>query len=309
MSSTINRYPAACCGWEASFDSKEKIQDIFDRVLEVILNYAKQNYNILKRRKLDIAIDIHKIPYYGNKNDHYVMEGQSDKGTNHFYQFITSSIVVAGKRFTLNAIPFHKLDNLEDLVDILIKKAKDKIHIGKVYLDRGFDRPKIINVLKENRVKFLMPKVRSPTVKAWMRKSIGVKARIIEDFEIGTHKDKAVTRLVLVNDEEGIQRAFITNLRIPVQLTHHLYTFYSKRWGIETSYRNLDHDFKAKTTSKNFHIRLFYFLFSVALYNLWVLVNIVISMALYGRLTDKPIITAKLFSVVLYRASIEDPPT
>ena len=114
---------------------------------------------------------------------------------------------------------------------------------------------------------------------------------------------------ILVNDEEGIQRAFITNLRIPVQLTHHLYNFYSKRWGIETSYRNLDHDFKAKTTSKNFHIRLFYFLFSVALYNLWVLVNIVISMALYGRLTDKPIITAKLFSVVLYRASIEDPPT
>src|SRR3989344_7355327 len=291
------------------FESKEKIQDIFDRVLEVILNYAKQNYNILKRRKLDIAIDIHKIPYYGNKNDRYVMEGQSDKGTSHFYQFITSSIVVAGKRFTLNAILIHKLDNLEDLVDILIKKAKDKIHIGKVYLDRGFERPKVINVLKENRIKFLMPKVRSLTVKAWMRKSIGVKARIIEDFEIGTHKDKAVTRLILVNDEEGIQRAFITNLKIPVQLTHHLYNFYSKRWGIETSYRNLDHDFKAKTTSKNFHIRLFYFLFSIALYNLWVLVNIVISMALYGRLTDKPIITAKLFSVVLYRASTEDPPT
>ena len=37
---------------------------------------------------------------------------------------------------------------------------------------------------------------------------------------------------------------------------------YSKRWGIETGYRNLDHDFKAKTTTRNYHIRLFYFLFS-----------------------------------------------
>ena len=63
----------------------------------------------------------------------------------------------------------------------------------------------------------------------------------------------------------------------------YLYKFYSKRWGIETGYRQIDHDFKAKTTSKNYHIRLFYFLFSVDLYNLWVLVNIVVSMTIYGR--------------------------
>jgi len=286
------------------FKYTEQIKDTFETVFDVIFNFAKKNYKELRRRQLDIAIDIHKIPYYGDKNDYFVIESKQDRGTNHFFKFITCSIVVAGKRFTIDAIPMHKLDNLEDLVEKLIKRAKSKISIDKVYLDREFDKPKIINILKKNRVKFVMPKVRSETVKAWMRKSSGVKARIIKDFKIG-QKGKAVVNLILVDDEEGVKRAFITNFDIPVQLTHYLYSWYSKRWGIETSYRNLDHDFKPRTTSKNYNIRLFYFLFSVCLYNLWVLVNIVVSLALYGRLSDKPLITAKLFSIVLYKVQVE----
>jgi len=293
----------------SKFNSTEKIKEMFEKIFDVIFEFAKKNYKLLNRRKVDIAYDIHKIPYYGNKSDFYVMEGQPERGTSHFYQFLTCSIVMHGQRFTLDAIPIHKLDNIHELLDKSLERVKQKIKIDKAYLDRGFDKPKIINVIKEHKIKFIMPKIRSPTVKAWMRKSEECKARFIENFEIGTHKDKAIVNLILVDDKEEIKRAFITNFYIPEQLAHYLYTFYSKRWGIETSYRNLDHDFKAKTTSKNYHIRLFYFLFSIVLYNLWVLVNIVVSMKLFGRLRDKPIITAKLFAVVLYRVSYEDPPT
>ncbi|MBU2634457.1 MAG: hypothetical protein KJ674_04395 [Nanoarchaeota archaeon] len=286
--------------------SLDQLKISFETVFDVIFNFAKRNYKELRRRKLDIAIDIHKIPYYGNKNDPYVAEGKYERGTTHFYVFITCSIVVAGKRFTLDALPIHKLDSLEDLVNKIIKRAKSKINIDKVFLDREFDKPNIINVLKKNRVKFIMPKIRSKTVKAWMRKSENCKARVIKDFEIG--KNKAVVNLILVDDKESIKRAFITNFDIPFQLTHYLYSWYSKRWGIETSYRNMDHDFKPRTTSKNYCIRLFYFLFTVCLYNLWVLVNICISLTLYGRVLEKPIITAKLFSIVLYKVSVKDPP-
>lgn len=286
------------------FKYSEQIRSIFETVFDVIFNFAKQNYKELRKRQLDIAIDIHKIPYYGDKNDYFVIESKQERGTNHFFKFITCSIVVSGRRFTIDAIPMHKLDNLEELVEQIIKRAKSKISIDKVYLDREFDKPKIINILKKNRVKFVMPKVRSDTVKAWMRKSQGIKARIIKDFEISKGENKAVVNLILVDDEEGIKRAFITNFDIPEQLSHYLYRWYSKRWGIETSYRNIDHDFKPRTTSKNYNIRLFYFLFSVCLYNLWVLVNIVVSLALYGRLLDKPLITAKLFSIILYQVQV-----
>ena len=292
----------------SKFNSVEKVKEMFISIFDVIFNFAKQNYKLLNRRKVNIAYDTHKIPYYGDKNDPFVTEGKPERGTNHFYQFLTCSIVVAGQRFTIDAIPIHKLDNIHELIDKSLERVKRKINIDKAYFDRGFDKCKIINTIKKHNIKFIMPKIRTETVKSWMRKSENCKARVIENFEIGK-KEKAIVNLILVDDEEGIKRAFITNFKIPEQLTHYLYFWYSKRWGIETSYRNLDHDFKARTTTKNYHIRLFYFLFSVCLYNLWVLVNICVSLTLYGRLSEKPIITAKLFAVVLYRIVYEDPPT
>jgi putative transposase len=59
-------------------------------------------------------------------------------------------------------------------------------------------------------------------------------------------------------------------------------------------------DFRPKTTSKNYVIRLFYFLFSVCLYNLWELVNVIL--ALVRQVDPKtPIIAAKLFGTILFR--------
>lgn len=285
------------------FESLEDIKIIFERIFDVILNFAKKECHLLRKRKVDVAVDIHKIPFYGQNMD-YIVGGKQERGTNHFYSFLTYAIVFAGIRFTVEVIPIHPLDNLADLVDKTIKRVKRKVHIDKVYLDRGFDKVKIINVLKKNKIKFLMPKVRTNTVKAWFDKSEDCKARVIKNFKIGT-TEKAIVNLVLVDDKDSIKRAFLTNLNVPTQITHYLYSWYTRRWGIETGYRNMDKDFKPRTTSKNYHIRLFYFLFSVCLYNLWVLVNICIGIVVYGKIMEKPIITAKMFAIVLYRVYVD----
>ena len=281
--------------------ARDEIEETFRDIFDVIFNFAKKNYNILNRRKLDIAIDVHDVPYYGDKNNLFVIGGKNDRGTNHFFKFVTCSIVVSGRRFTIDAIPVHHFNNLEGIVDQLLKRAKSKIRIRHVYLDRGFDRPSVISVLKQNKIKFLMPKVRSPTVKAWFDKAEGCEAKIVENFKVGSE----TVNLVLVDDDEGIKRAFSTNIKISEPIAHYLFKFYKARWGIETSYRQIEHDFKARTTSTNYNIRLFYFLFSVCLYNLWVLVNICVSLAMHGRVKKKPLISSKLFAIVLYRVSID----
>ncbi|MEF8849132.1 MAG: hypothetical protein V5A68_08395, partial [Candidatus Thermoplasmatota archaeon] len=66
---------------------------------------------------------------------------------------------------------------------------------------------------------------------------------------------------------------------------------YGKRWGIETSYRVKKHSYLPQTTSKNYQIRLFYFLFSVLLYNLWI--------GIYGSVDKDHLITSKLFAAKL----------
>jgi hypothetical protein len=72
---------------------------------------------------------------------------------------------------------------------------------------------------------------------------------------------------------------------------------------IGTAYR-VKKDFRPKTTSKNYVIRRFYFLFSVCLYNLWELVNVIL--ALIDKIDPKtPVIAAKLFGTLLYRMFVE----
>jgi IS4 transposase len=74
---------------------------------------------------------------------------------------------------------------------------------------------------------------------------------------------------------------------------------YSKRWGIETSYRVKKHSFRGKTTSKDYRIMLFYFLFSVLLYNLWILCDVLMWFHLFGKVEDNHLVTSKYFGTIL----------
>ena len=108
--------------------------------------------------------------------------------------------------------------------------------------------------------------------------------------------------IVVVNDEFGVKRAFATNIDFnenDVGLSERLFYLYGKRWGIETSYRVKKHSFRPKTTSKNYFIRLFYFLFSALLYNLWILADILICLAMLGIFNGEHIITSKYFGDIL----------
>lgn len=99
------------------------------------------------------------------------------------------------------------------------------------------------------------------------------------------------------------KRAFATNEvynENDVNLAERLFDLYGRRWGIETSYRVKKHSYLPKTTSKNYLIRLFYFMFSVLLYNLWILADILIWLALYGVIKEDHLVTSKYFGTVLY---------
>ena len=69
--------------------------------------------------------------------------------------------------------------------------------------------------------------------------------------------------------------------------------------SIETSYR-VKKNFRGNTTSRNYIIRQFYFMMSVVLYDLWILLNLLLSLFLFGKISKKVIVTAKLFGTILY---------
>ena len=110
---------------------------------------------------------------------------------------------------------------------------------------------------------------------------------------------KSTTFKVVITEKDGDKHAFATNLNLGLKRRFlYLYKLYGKRWNIETSYRLMDHDFKARTTSKKYVIRLFYFLFCVLLYNLWILSNIILASWMLRFVPKKPLISTKYFGKV-----------
>jgi len=121
---------------------------------------------------------------------------------------------------------------------------------------------------------------------------------VITDFEM---KDITFNLVILeeeLKDGRMVKRAFATNEQYDendVNLAERLFDLYGKRWGVETSYRIKKHSYLPKTTSKNYLIRLFHFMFSVLLYNLWILADILIWLALFGLVRADHLVTSKLF--------------
>jgi putative transposase len=195
------------------------------------------------------------------------------------------------------ALPVGPFDNKEQILSKLFSYAMQRIKIRRVYVDRGFFDSNSIKVFERFQLKYLMPATQIPTVKKML--SIVSAPSVITGFEM-----KDITfNLVIVEDENGDRRAFATNEEYnenDVNLAERLFLLYGKRWGVETSYRVKKHSYLPKTTSKNYFIRLFYFMFSVLLYNLWILADILIWLSLFGKVGKDHLVTSKLFGTMLY---------
>jgi len=66
---------------------------------------------------------------------------------------------------------------------------------------------------------------------------------------------------------------------------------YSRRWQIENEYKSIKNDFLAKTSSKDYRVRLFYFVFAVVLYNIWRLTDFLLKADVDGEMDYAPMLT------------------
>jgi len=81
---------------------------------------------------------------------------------------------------------------------------------------------------------------------------------------------------------------------------------YRKRWSIETAFRDIKQNFKAKPRSRCLGVRRFFFMLCLLLYNCWVLLNLIVADEANHRDDDEIIWRKKIFIIDLHNEVFAD---
>jgi hypothetical protein len=242
------------------------------------------------------------IPYYGEKNNRMVVEGKPDKGTYHKHRYVVIKISEKWGDLFLLALPIGAFTNERETVRALIEFARQRVNIQHIIVDRGFFSSKYISLFDEMGIRYLMPGVRNKKVMRFIKEG-----RTVADITLTSKTKKYVAHVKLAfrKAPDGNVVCFANNLPPLIAYGCDLFSLYSRRWSVETGFRVIKHEFMAKTTSRRYKLRLFFFMFSMLLYNVWIVVNAALNRILYGKQEGERLMSAKLFMMKFYEAYVD----
>jgi hypothetical protein len=176
----------------------------------------------------------------------------------------------------------------------LVRKASQHVPIETVLCDREFDSMDAYQTLSNLGVNYLIPKRITSTerdaIETMEADGRGVAVeRASVDVEMGSH---SMRLLYVPSTKTDGTAVFATNLSVGPDEAEAFCHRYSRRWQIENEYKSIKNDFLAKTSSKDYRVRLFYFVFAVLLYNIWRLTDFLLKAGLDSEMDYAPVLTA-----------------
>ena len=236
---------------------------------------------------LDVAIDMHLIPCHSKKLGSDLRGGERKSGTNRFEAYITAQCVNSKSRLILAALYMDKSSSVHESLREIINLCLENVsavgsRLGLILVDRGFFSVNSISEIERLSLEYLMPCIRTSKVKDSLHRFVTKTLGPISKSEM-TNLDKATIQYhMIITEKKRVRKesertknagapedryiAFATNA--PWMDVGE----YSKRWTIETCYRLVENA-RAKSFGSNRPARLFCFLYSLTLFNAWVLVN------------------------------------
>ncbi|TKR25180.1 transposase [Natronomonas salsuginis] len=280
------------------FDSENLVDgfnETTDRLLSVIASEASF------RRPVTAAIDITTIPYYGDVEEMPMVSGTKDDGGRAF-KFATLSIIGQNIPLILAVEPVRESSEWDEnssnqihrTVRRLVRRAKEHVPIETVLCDREFDSIRVFQTLSNLDVNYLIPKRVSSSERDVLEQMEEDDQEVaVESASVHVESGSHPMRLLYVPSTSGEGTAvFATNLRVGPEEAESFCQRYSRRWQIESEYKSIKGDFLAKTSSKDYRVRLFYFVFAILLYNIWRLTDFLLKAGVDGEMDYAPVLTA-----------------
>jgi hypothetical protein len=239
----------------------------------------------LRRGKRLLAIDVHQRCYYGDvRHTPGVRGGHRRAGTKWFWAYATAALLEDGQRWTVGLTTVHKGQAMEVVVERLLRQVEPaELRVGRLLLDRGFYSAKVVALLQRRGIPFLMPVIRRGRGERGTRRFFDRSRRgwfrytwESRDRKNGKPAGPTVTvRIACVPRPRGkrpLVYAFGGSFGSLADVRKAYRCFretYRRRFGIETSYRQLG-EALARTTSRSEAYRLLLVGIALLIRNLWV---------------------------------------
>jgi hypothetical protein len=243
----------------------------------------------IRRRRWEVAIDWHLSPYYGepqrSKNELYY--GKPRAGTKNFHAYASACIVEYGQRYTLALTYVRRHESTVRVLGRLLERIRQiGVKIQCLLLDRAFFSVPVVEFLQGQKLPFVMPVMIRGRRPKRGKKATGL--RWIRRQKAGwyTHTMKNKKRQVTVkvcvgyrrhknrkDKKQKSQKLLFAAWRIGGSPTA-IRERYRKRFGIETSYRQM-RQARVYTCTRNPRLRLFFVAVALILRNLWVWIHAV----------------------------------
>jgi hypothetical protein len=229
-----------------------------------------------RRRRWLIAIDMHLVPYYGQRNP-FLVGGPKKLGTKWFYAYATAVLLHRRRRYTVGLTAVLPHTPTHEIVGTLLAQSEQRgLKIRGVVLDSGFDSGDTLLLLQERQLAYTVPLRRKGNARNRRNCLFDAAHGTVDVAEWTTDQSRRrVKTAVVVWQGRPQVRVFAFGGWGAVQarrvhgIAEQQRRLYRRRFGIETSYRQKNQA-QAPTTSADPVYRLLLEGVAYLLRQLWV---------------------------------------
>jgi hypothetical protein len=246
----------------------------------------------LRRKSRMVAIDLTLIPYHGQPlvDEEEVYRSKPKSGTTHFHAYATAVVLHNGYRYTLALTRVKKGEAMKDTVQRLLQIVRRRgVKIRNLLLDKEFYSVEVITYLKRAGHPFIVPVVprgRKPKrgkpmtgVRALMKKKHGYYPLTLKGKR-GNKKNATTDVKICVASKvytkkktgERHRKKLLYAIHKVRRTPEEIRELYRKRFGIETTYRQMN-EARIKTSTRDPRLRLLFVGIALVLRNVWVWIH------------------------------------
>jgi hypothetical protein len=226
-----------------------------------------------------IALDLYRDPFYGDRSTPGVTGGQKKHGSKYAYTYATAVLVHHRHRFTVGLLELPGKFQPHEVVAALLAQVQARgLQVRGLVLDSGFDSGETLLLLQDRDLSYTVPLRRkgkgSNRRNAAWKLPVGTVTEL--DWVTESTRRPVQTQAVVVQRPRekgrkvyafrgwtvGAASSAVARARLAKR-------WYRKRFGIETSYRQM-RECKAKTTGKDQSYRLLLVGLALLLRQVWV---------------------------------------